>query len=95
MTPRVCREAKDVDEAVAGVGCLDGAVIVPLLKDTLDNEEPDGGGGDGPMPDGSISGDRGSIPAALSAWLKFDLTLWTLPPPPPAALASSFSKYSK
>jgi len=95
MTPRVCGEAKDVEEAVSGVGCLDGAVIVPLLKDTFDNEEPDGGGGDGPMPDGSISGDRGSIPAALSAWLKFDLTLWTLPPSPPAALASSFSKYSK
>jgi hypothetical protein len=90
MTPRVCGEAKDVEEAVSGVGCLDGAVIVPLLKDTFDNEEPDGGGGDGPM-----GPSRGSIPAALSAWLKFDLTLWTLPPPPPAALASSFSKYSK
>jgi hypothetical protein len=91
---RVSGEAKDVEEAVSGVGCLDGTVIMPLLKDTFDKEDPDGGGGDGTMPDAPAnSDDLGSIPAALSAWLKLDLPLWTLPPPPPA-LAASFSKYS-
>ena len=65
MTTLRGRETKDVEEAVSGVDCLDGAVIAPsLLKDTFDNEEPDGGGGDGPMPEAPISGDRGSIPAA-------------------------------
>lgn len=93
MTARVGGEAKVVEERVSGVGCLDGPVSVPLLKDTFDNEEPDGGGGDGPTA-GPISGDRASIPAALSAWLKFDLPLWTLAPPPPTALISSLSKYA-
>ena len=65
-TPRVDGETKDVDkEAVSGVGCLEGAVTTPsLLKDTFDNEDPDGGGGDGPIPHAPISGERGSIPAA-------------------------------
>jgi len=97
IPPRVGGGANVVEEDVSGVGCLTGADTdsVPLLKETFDNEEPDGGGGDGPTPGGPISGNRGSIPAALSAWLKFDLPLWTLAPPPPAALVSSPSKYSK